>query len=179
MFKRKVRKLIRNPKLFLSDMMIKRRHSIDALKPKKIEGHYKYTIVSAVYNVGRYLDEYIESVTKQHLDFESIYILFWWMTALLIILQRLSRDGSKENTLTISNIFIKKWRSGISSQPWHATCQDRVGDLRRSRWYFRPGLFSSDRYFCSQAKTNNIAMLCNNFYFLLWWSRRVQRYTST
>ena len=89
MFKRKVRKLIRNPKLFLSDMMIKRRHSIDALKPKKIEGHYKYTIVSAVYNVGRYLDEYIESVTKQHLDFEKHLHLI------------LVDDGSTDNSAAI------------------------------------------------------------------------------
>ncbi|MGS3153232.1 glycosyltransferase [Aeromonas sanarellii] len=71
MFNKKIRKLMRDPKLFFSDMAIKRRNSIDVLKPKENNGHYQYTIVSAVYNVGRYLDEYITSVTKQRLDFKK------------------------------------------------------------------------------------------------------------
>jgi len=94
MFKRKVRKLMRDPKSFFADMAIKRRHSIDALKPKEVNGHYQYTIVSAVYNVGRYLEEYIASVTKQRLDFKKHIHLI------------LVDDGSTDDSAAI----IKKWQ---------------------------------------------------------------------
>jgi len=95
MFKRKIRKLIRDPKQFFFDMVIKRRRSIDFLKPKNRNGHYQYTIVSAVYNVDRYLDEYIDSVTKQRLDFKKHLNLI------------LVDDGSTDNSAAI----IHRWQA--------------------------------------------------------------------
>ena len=53
-----------------------------------------YTIISAVYNVERYLDKYFKSIVKQSLNFEeNINII-------------LVDDGSTDNSATI----IKKWR---------------------------------------------------------------------
>lgn len=94
MLKRKFRKLVNNPKLFFSDMAIKHSDKISYLKPKKMEGHYQYTVVSAVYNVGRYLEDYFESLVKQRLDFKKhIQII-------------LVDDGSTDNSADI----IKKWQ---------------------------------------------------------------------
>lgn len=95
MLKRKFRKLVNNPKLFFSDMAIKHSDKISYLKPKKMEGHYQYTVVSAVYNVGRYLDDYFNSLVKQRLDFKKHIQLV------------LVDDGSTDNSADI----IKKWQN--------------------------------------------------------------------
>lgn len=165
MFKRKVRKLIRNPKLFLSDMMIKRRHSIDALKPKKIEGHYKYTIVSAVYNVGRYLDEYIESVTKQHLDFEKHLHLI------------LVDDGSTDNSAAIIKRWQRKYPNNIQylykENGGQASARNLGMQHVKTEWvtFADPDdildldYFHQVDIFAHKQKSNDIAMLCNNFIF--------------
>ncbi|MFM5697662.1 CDP-glycerol glycerophosphotransferase family protein [Aeromonas veronii] len=95
MFKRKLRKLMRDPKQFLSDMALKHRHKLDPIKPKVQNGNYKYTVVSAVYNVGRYLEDYFESLVKQRLDFsQHVYLI-------------MVDDGSSDNSAAI----IKKWQA--------------------------------------------------------------------
>ncbi|MEP8838736.1 CDP-glycerol glycerophosphotransferase family protein (plasmid) [Enterobacter roggenkampii] len=94
MFKRKLQKLIRDPKLFFSDMAIKQGKKIGVLKPKKNNGHFQYTVVSAVYNVGRYLEDYFKSIIEQRLDFcKHIHLI-------------LVDDGSTDNSAEI----IKKWQ---------------------------------------------------------------------
>lgn len=94
MLKRKFRKLVNNPKLFFSDMAIKHSDKISYIKPKKMTGHYQYTVVSAVYNVGRYLDDYFNSLVKQRLDFKK------HITLILV------DDGSTDNSAEI----IKAWQ---------------------------------------------------------------------
>ncbi|MGL6605763.1 CDP-glycerol glycerophosphotransferase family protein [Aeromonas hydrophila] len=94
MLKRKFRKLVNNPKLFFSDMAIKHSDKISYLKPKKMEGSHQYTVVSAVYNVGRYLDDYFNSLVKQRLDFKK------HITLILV------DDGSTDNSAEI----IKRWQ---------------------------------------------------------------------
>ena len=94
-FKRKLRKLVRNPKLFWADMLIKKNRKISNLMPKKMEGHDSYTIVSAVYNVSLYLDDFFKSLVDQRLDFtHNIYVV-------------LVDDGSTDNSAEI----IKKWQA--------------------------------------------------------------------
>ncbi|WP_415578377.1 hypothetical protein, partial [Helicobacter burdigaliensis] len=41
------------------------------LTPKKYKGFHKYAIVSAVYNVEKYLEDYFKSIIKQRLDFKN------------------------------------------------------------------------------------------------------------
>lgn len=101
MLKRKFRKLVNNPKLFFSDMAIKHSDKISYLKPKKMEGHYQYTVVSAVYNVGRYLEDYFNSLVKQRLDFKK------HITLILV------DDGSTDDSAEIIKKWQKKYPSNI------------------------------------------------------------------
>lgn len=95
MLNKKLKKLIRDPKLFFSDMAIKQGKNIGILKPKKNNGNFKYTVVSAVYNVGRYLEDYFKSMVDQRLDFCKHINLI------------LIDDGSTDDSAKI----IKKWQS--------------------------------------------------------------------
>ncbi len=163
MFKRKLRKLINDPKLFFTDMAIKRRHRIDALKPKNIEGHYQYTIISAVYNVGRYLDEYIKSVTKQHLSFEKHIHLI------------LVDDGSTDESADI----IKKWQIKFPNNIQYlykenggqASARNLGLKHVKTEWvtFTDPDdildldYFHQIDLFAHKQKSNNLVMLCNNF----------------
>lgn len=94
MFKRKLKKFIRDPKLFLSDMAVNHTKKIDFLRVKKNNGHFQYTVVSAVYNVGRYLEDYFGSITRQKLHFRKHIKLI------------LVDDGSTDD----SSEIIKKWQ---------------------------------------------------------------------
>lgn len=94
MINRKFKKLVRDPKLFFSDMLLKQNQKISKLKPKKFQGESSYSIVSAVYNVEKYLDKYFESIISQRLDFkENIKI---------ILVDDGSTDASKD--------IIRKWQ---------------------------------------------------------------------
>ncbi|WP_208950547.1 glycosyltransferase [Rahnella sp. ChDrAdgB13] len=94
MLNRKVKKLIRDPKLFFSDMVKKQKKKINSIQPKEYNGNYQYTVVTAVYNVGRYLDEYFNSMVKQRLDFKKHINLI------------LVDDGSTDESAEI----IKSWK---------------------------------------------------------------------
>lgn len=82
-------------------MAIKHSDKISYLKPKKMEGHYQYTVVSAVYNVGRYLDDYFDSLVKQRLDFKKHIQLI------------LVDDGSIDNSSGIIKRWQKKYPNNI------------------------------------------------------------------
>ncbi len=91
---RKFRKLLRDPKQFFEDLHLKRFRNVPTLMPKKIEGCSRYTVVSAVYNVGRYLDEYFQSLVDQRLDFRTNITLV------------MVDDGSTDDSAEI----IKRWQ---------------------------------------------------------------------
>lgn len=91
---RKLRKLIRDPKLFFVDMYKKRINQIKKYLPIKRTGKSQYTIVAAVYNVEKYLDDFFSSLTKQRLNFKKhIQII-------------LVDDGSADKSAEI----IQKWQ---------------------------------------------------------------------
>ncbi|WP_427838548.1 bifunctional glycosyltransferase/CDP-glycerol:glycerophosphate glycerophosphotransferase [Actinobacillus pleuropneumoniae] len=95
--KRKFRKLKNTPGLFFKDFYTNRllqlRNFIYLNSRKKKLNSKKFTIISAVYNVSEYLDDYLESLVNQRLDFE---------TSIDVILVN---DGSPDD----SEIIIKKW----------------------------------------------------------------------
>ena len=96
---RKVRKLANNPELFVKDVVTKKKDQARKYLPIKHDGKFSYTIVSAVYNVEKYLDEYFDSIINQSLNFKKhIHII-------------LVDDGSTDNSAAI----IKKWQKKYSS----------------------------------------------------------------
>lgn len=102
-FKRKVKKALKDPKwaikrsLSLSkEIYTKKRTKDDKKFPVlRNSGYSQYTVVSAVYNVEKYLDEYFESLVNQTLDFtKHIHLI-------------LVDDGSTDSSAEI----IKKWQA--------------------------------------------------------------------
>lgn len=102
---RKLRKLKNNPKLFFKDFLTNRKSNIVnkfyKIAPKKYSNEKKFTIISAVYNVGEYLDDFLKSLENQRLDFK---------TNINVILVD---DGSKDNSKEIIQNWIKKYPSNI------------------------------------------------------------------
>ncbi|TWV82420.1 CDP-glycerol glycerophosphotransferase family protein [Moraxella sp. VT-16-12] len=91
---RKLKKLQRDPELFFKDMYQKRSKQFIGKIPVRYEGKNQFTVVSAAYNVEKYLDEYFRSLVSQTLDFKKhIQVI-------------LVDDGSTDNTAKI----IKKWQ---------------------------------------------------------------------
>ncbi|SEP68357.1 CDP-glycerol glycerophosphotransferase family protein [Basfia succiniciproducens] len=100
--KQKTRKAIRDPKWAIKrtatlckDIYTSKKIKYRKYIPIKHKGHYQYTVVSAVYNVEKYLDEYFESLVNQSLDFQKHIHLV------------LVDDGSTDSSAAI----IKKWQA--------------------------------------------------------------------
>lgn len=91
---RKLAKFLRNPRLFFSDMWAKRVLRIKAHSPKRMRGNYRYCVVSAVYNVEKYLNLFFESLVGQRLDFAG--------NIRLVMVD----DGSSDQSAAV----IEKWR---------------------------------------------------------------------
>lgn len=91
---RKVRKLANNPELFVKDTIAKKKKQARKYLPIKHDGNFNYTVVSAVYNVEKYLDEYFESLVNQSINFKKHIHLI------------LVDDGSTDGSASI----IKKWQ---------------------------------------------------------------------
>lgn len=107
MLKRKLKKLVRDPKLFISDMIKNNSTKIKNKTPQKSIGHTDYTVVSAVYNVEKYLNDYFKSFINQNLNFKN--------NIHLILVDDGSKDSSsiiikngRRNTQKISLIFTRK-----------------------------------------------------------------------
>ena len=74
---------------------------LNSLKPKKYQAYQKYAIISAVYNVEKYLDDYFKSFIHQRLDFKN--------NVLLILVD----DGSKDKSANIIAKYQKKYPKNI------------------------------------------------------------------
>lgn len=98
---RKFQKLLREPKLFFRDMYSKRISKVKKHIPLKYDGKFNYTVVSAVYNVEKYLDEYFDSIVTQSLNFNKHIQLI------------LVDDGSTDNSAKIIKKWQKKYPSNI------------------------------------------------------------------
>ncbi|HGG0923194.1 TPA: CDP-glycerol:glycerophosphate glycerophosphotransferase [Campylobacter coli] len=102
---RKLQKLKRNPKLFFKDAIEKRFLSLNntykKYLPKKNKAFTQYTIISAVYNVEKYLDDYFKSIINQRLDFKKNIFMI------------LVDDGSTDNSAQIIKKYQKKYPKNI------------------------------------------------------------------
>ncbi|WP_416191903.1 CDP-glycerol:glycerophosphate glycerophosphotransferase [Neisseria sp. CCUG12390] len=102
---RKLRKLKNNPVLFFSDALKNKYRKFQNFSylylPKVKRPSKKFTIISAVYNVAPYLDDYLKSLEKQRLDFKSN------INVILV------DDGSLDNSKEIIMKWVKKYPSNI------------------------------------------------------------------
>ncbi|EHQ0819638.1 bifunctional glycosyltransferase family 2 protein/CDP-glycerol:glycerophosphate glycerophosphotransferase [Campylobacter lari] len=102
---KKLRKLRTNPKLFFKDAIEKKVFQLSNVYkkylPKKYKGFTQYTIISAVYNVEKYLDDYFNSIINQRLDFKKNIFMI------------LVDDGSTDNSANIIKKYQKKYPKNI------------------------------------------------------------------
>ncbi|EHA2353210.1 glycosyltransferase [Campylobacter coli] len=102
---KKLRKLRTNPKLFFKDAIEKKllhlNSTYNKYLPKKHKGFAQYTIISAVYNVEKYLDDYFNSIINQRLDFKKNIFMV------------LVDDGSTDNSANIIKKYQKKYPKNI------------------------------------------------------------------
>ena len=99
---RKLRKLFRNPKLFAKDMVENQRRRWKALRVTSEPGHYQYAVITAVFNVEKYLGDFFQSLVKQRLDFKRhIHVV-------------LVDDGSTDGSAAIIRQWQKKYPHNIS-----------------------------------------------------------------
>ncbi|KGI55462.1 glycosyltransferase [Campylobacter sp. MIT 97-5078] len=102
---KKLKKLRENPKAFFGDALKKRIFPIQIFlkrfKPKKYKAYQKYVIVSAVYNVEKYLDDYFRSIIKQRLDFKKNIIIIC------------VDDGSSDNSAKIIRKYQNQFPENI------------------------------------------------------------------
>ncbi|HEG3393294.1 TPA: CDP-glycerol glycerophosphotransferase family protein [Campylobacter coli] len=102
---KKLRKLRTNPKLFFKDAIEKKVFWLSGVYnkylPKKHKGFTQYTIISAVYNVEKYLDDYFNSIINQRLDFKKNIFMV------------LVDDGSTDNSANIIKKYQKKYPKNI------------------------------------------------------------------
>ncbi|HAA2033412.1 TPA_asm: capsular biosynthesis protein [Campylobacter coli] len=102
---RKLQKLKTNPKLFFKDAIEKKllhlNSTYNKYLPKKHKGFTQYAIISAVYNVEKYLDDYFNSIINQRLDFKKNIFMV------------LVDDGSTDNSANIIKKYQKKYPKNI------------------------------------------------------------------
>ncbi len=102
---RKLQKLKTNPKLFFKDAIEKKVFWLSGVYnkylPKKHKGFTQYAIISAVYNVEKYLDDYFKSIINQRLDFKKNIFMI------------LVDDGSTDNSAQIIKKYQKKYPKNI------------------------------------------------------------------
>ncbi|WP_257929109.1 glycosyltransferase, family 2 [Campylobacter lari] len=102
---KKLRKLRTNPKLFFKDAIEKKVFWLSGVYnkylPKKHKGFTQYTIISAVYNVEKYLDDYFNSIINQRLDLKKNIFMI------------LVDDGSTDNSANIIKKYQKKYPKNI------------------------------------------------------------------
>ncbi|EPW1549261.1 CDP-glycerol:glycerophosphate glycerophosphotransferase [Campylobacter coli] len=102
---KKLRKLRTNPKLFFKDAIEKKsfwlNNTYKKYLPKKYKGFSQYVIISAVYNVEKYLDDYFKSIIDQRLDFKKNIFMI------------LVDDGSTDNSAQIIKKYQKKYPKNI------------------------------------------------------------------
>jgi len=163
MFKRKFRKLVRDPKLFFNDMVLKNKKRLVGLNVYPSDSEREYTVISAVYNVEKYLDDYFKSLTKQSLNFKR--------NIKLIVVDDGSTDSSAE--------IIKRWQRKYPYNIYYkhkenggqGSARNYGLQFANSEWvtYIDPDDFVEKDYFKNIDsvinKNSDLAMVSCNFIF--------------
>jgi len=160
--KKKVKKLLKDPKLFVSDAMKnKKRYLIN----EKVDGVHQFTVVSAVYGVEKYLDDYFKSLVNQSLDFKKHIFLV------------LVDDGSLDNSAEIIKKWQKKYPDNITyikkENGGQASARNFGLNYVQTEWvtFIDPDDFVNNVYFeeidkfLVKHKNKYFSMLSSNFIF--------------
>ena len=94
-FQRRINKFRESPLSFLEGSYRKRTAQVREHLPIKYSGSNSFTVVSAVYNVEKYLDDYFNSLVRQTLNFKKHIKII------------LVDDGSEDNSAAV----IKNWQA--------------------------------------------------------------------
>lgn len=132
---------------------------------KKVNGKYKYTVISAVYNVEKYLDDYFTSLKNQTLYFKDhIFII-------------IVDDGSTDCSAKIIKKWKKKYPDNITyikkENAGQASARNIGLEHVKTEWitFIDPDDFVDFRYFEEVEKfqkineDKNFGMLACNFVF--------------
>lgn len=143
----KWKKLKRDPKLFFSDMYHKRRDKILKYSPKRIyKTHQEFTVISAVYGVEKYLNDYFESLINQTIGFKSHLHLI------------LVDDDSPDGSAKIIHSWMKKYPNNITyihkQNGGQASARNLGMEYVKTKWvsFIDPDDFVSLDYFEEVAK---------------------------
>lgn len=161
--KRKLNKLINNPKLFFSDMYFKHRFNLEKGLLNNYYGVNQFTIVSAVYNVEKYLDDFFKSIVKQSMNFRnSIQII-------------LVDDGSTDNSAKIIHKWQRKYPNNIQcfykENGGQASARNFGIPYVKTNWvtFIDPDDFISKKYFQKVdefiSKNDNVSLVSCPFVF--------------
>lgn len=162
---KKWRKFKKNPKLFFYDMYQNRRENILKYSPKRIyKTEQKFTVVSAVYGVDKYLKDYFESLVNQTIGFETHINLI------------LVDDDSPDQSSEIIHEWIRKYPNNITyihkENGGQASARNLGMDYVKTKWvsFIDPDDFVSLDYFEEIAKVidknpEDIGLVSCNFIF--------------
>lgn len=146
---KKAKKLKNNPKLFFKDFYIKRLGAIRNFNyfHNSINNQPdKFTVITAVYNTEKYLNDFFSSLVKQHLDFKkNIYIIC-------------IDDGSIDNSKNIILEWQKKYPHNIQyyyqKNNGQASARNLGIQYANTKWvtFIDPDDFVSTNYFYNAKK---------------------------
>lgn len=100
-FSKKYRKLLRDPKLFFSDMLLKRKMKSRKKALFKHVSSRHYTVVTSIYNSEKYLNCFFESLINQTLCFQS------HITVICV------DDGSTDNSAHVIRTWVERYPENI------------------------------------------------------------------
>lgn len=100
-FSKKYRKLLRDPKLFFSDMLLKRKMKSRKKTLFKHVSSRHYTVVTSIYNSEKYLNCFFESLINQTLCFQR------HITVICV------DDGSTDNSANIIRTWVERYPENI------------------------------------------------------------------
>jgi glycosyltransferase involved in cell wall biosynthesis/CDP-glycerol glycerophosphotransferase (TagB/SpsB family) len=162
---KKIKKLKRDPVSFFTDMFENKRTQLLNHVNIKFKGYNNFTIVSAVYNAEKYLDDFFKSIVSQNLNFEkNIQIIC-------------VDDGSTDNSDKIIKKWIKKYPKNIEyhfkENGGQASARNLGLEFVKTKWvtFTDPDDFLNKSFFLNLdrkiIKDSSIKMIVSNliFYF--------------
>ena len=164
--KKLLKKIIK--KIIFYEKILSQKEKINIFfdKHRHVSGQNKYTVVSAVYNVEKYLEDFFQSMVNQTLKFEDhIYLI-------------LVDDGSPDNSSQIIQKWQKKYPQNISylkkENGGQASARNLGLEYTETEWvtFIDPDDFLHQRYFeeIDHSITNdsekNIGLIsCNTLFY--------------